>query len=78
MDPSICLLVTVLDHGTLVRCAIKIPDVNEVPSSVIDYPLEPESRTYIHSLLPRDIANCGPVVNVETIEEVHIYEGELP
>lgn len=73
MSDSICWLVTILYCGQLMRCAVKAP-LSDVSTDCIDYPMEPENRAFIHALLPAHVGSCGPIVEVETIFEIHIVK----
>ena len=72
MDDNINFLVTVLyyRHDTLLRCAVKVKR-EDLPGDCAEYPMEPENRDHIHSLLPAHVRSCGPVVAVETLFEIH-------
>jgi len=75
MSNEICWLITVLyeAHHTLIRCAVKA-ECDAVPSVCVEYPMEVESREILHSFLPRDISDCGPIVAVEIIAEVVVVD----
>lgn len=70
MGNEICFLVTILYDQELLKCAIKVKQ-NDLPEDCIDYPMEPESKKLIHSLLPEHVKSCGPIVDIEEIFEVH-------
>lgn len=71
MGDEISWLVTVLYGDQLLRCALKV-NVKDLPHGAIEYPMEPEHRELIHSLLPMHVQSCGPVVEVENLFEIHI------
>ena len=72
MSSFICFLITILDGDTLLRCALKIRR-DSVSEDLIDYPMEPENRAVLHSLLPLHVRECGPIVEVDSeLFEVHI------
>lgn len=77
MDDYICWLVTVLYDETLLRCALKI-DKWDIPSGmmrmVMDDPNGADSRDVIHKLLPLHVRNCGPVVEVSPLFDIHVRD----
>jgi hypothetical protein len=77
MSDSICWLVTVLCEAshTLLRCALKVKG-DALPGDCWQYPMEPENRKAIHAMLPAHVRECGPVVDVLEIFEVHVADGE--
>jgi hypothetical protein len=71
MSDCICVLITVFNknHEFLQKYAIKVKS-DSIDEEIIKYPME-NKETY-GSLLP---SNCfGPIVSVEIIEDVSIYE----
>ena len=72
MSNYICFLLTILnnDAGDVYRVAIKInrEDIPETAGDVADYPMEPENKQYLFSLLP-DYAQ-GRIIEVVEIFEV--------
>lgn len=81
MSEYLCFLVTVLHDYTkfgmgcyLSKCALSIHR-DLLPHS-LEYPMEPESRKVLHSLLPEHVRSCGPIVGVERIFAVHVAEAE--
>jgi len=80
MDNDICWLVTVLYDDQLLRCALRV-DKHDLPSGRMDdiakYPMEPENREAIHALLPPHVRSCGPVVDVQSLFDVHIRDSAV-
>lgn len=74
MDEYVYFLITLLDHDSLIRCALKVKrDV--VGEDVIEYPLEPENREILSNLLPEHVRSCGPIVAVSTdLYDVHVVD----
>ena len=72
MGSDICFLITVLYEaaGTTLDCALKV-DRDSLPGDCAEYPMEPENRKHLHSLLPLHVRNSGPVIKVERLFEVH-------
>lgn len=78
MGEHCCYLITVTyDHEMtgpqLMQCALKIK-CDDVPENVDKYLLEKDSKEWFHKQLPLHVANCGPVVHVETIFECRVVE----
>jgi len=71
MDDSVSWLITVLCGDELLRCALKVKR-DACPGDCIAHPMEPENRLAIHTMLPLHVQNCGPIVAVEELFEVHI------
>ena len=71
MGNDICFLITILDTqtSTTLMCAMKV-DRDALLDGVEEYPMEPENREQLHSLLPEHVRSCGPVIKVETIFEI--------
>ena len=72
MSPEICYLVTLLykANQTLIKCAIKFKDRNNLPSDFEEDYLEPEHREWLKKQLPAHVASVGPIVALEEIFEV--------
>jgi len=79
MDNHVNRLVTVLYGDRLLKCALQVPD-GILSQECVDYPMAPKSREAIRALLPLHVRNCGPVVNVEPLFEIHVIadNAELP
>ena len=78
MSDYVCLLITILyedsdDVQTLLQCALKVKR-DTLNAEVYIYPMEPEYRKILHSLLPLHVRNRGPIVDVEEIFEVQVVE----
>lgn len=69
MSSYISFLVTVLYGDELIKCALKI-DMRDYTDELTSYPMEPEHRKILHSLLPLHVQSCGPIVDIENIFEV--------
>jgi len=65
MGNDINFLITILYGDQLLRCALKL-DRDRLSGDVDEYPMEPENREFLHSLLPLHVRSCGPIVKVET------------
>ena len=70
MNNDICFLITILYLDRLIDCALKVKRDN-LDDDVILYPMEPENREKLLSLLPMHVKNCGPIVDVREIFDVH-------
>lgn len=66
-----CFLITILYHGTLMRCALRVPGW-KISGDCAEYPMEPENRKQLHDLLPEHVRECGPIVDVEKIFHVEV------
>ena len=66
MGSDICLLITIYyaETQSLLRCALKV-DRDRLTEDCRKYPLEPENRGFLHSLLPLHVRSCGPIVDVD-------------
>lgn len=73
MDDNVNWLVTVLYHDSLLKCALQVKR-DALPGDCAEYPMEPENRKAIHALLPLHVRECGIVVAVEEIFDIHIRE----
>ena len=71
MSDEVCLLVTVLYNGGLLRCAVKASR-DLLPGDCVEYPMESENLAVIRTLLPLHVRSCGPIVEVQRIFEVHL------
>ena len=71
MSNYITFLITILYNDTLLRCALKIHR-DKLQNDCDEYPMEPENRKFIHSLLPTHIQSCGPIVEIEEIFDIEI------
>jgi len=76
MNPFITFIVSILYNNSLIECALKFPR-DEVDESVIEYPMEPESRDVLHSMLPIHVASCGPIVGVKEIFDSHVIKKRI-
>lgn len=80
MGNDTCFLITVLSGNSLIKCALKVSEskidhrVNINFDDVTEFPMEPENRAFLGSLLPDHVRDCGPIVAVSTdLFEVHEY-----
>lgn len=69
MGQRVSYLVTILHGDSLLRCAIKVA-ASLIPRDIAEYPLEPESRLFIWSLLPLHMREAGPIVHIEPLFDV--------
>lgn len=74
MSEYISLLITIYYQASqsLIKCALKVK-ISDLPSS-IEYIMEDNSRKALHAMLPLHVRECGPIVEVEEIFEVHSLE----
>ena len=72
MSDYICFLITIFytANETAVQCAIKVKR-DELVGDCAEYPMEPENKELIQSLLPYSMCDLGPIIKVERIFEVH-------
>ena len=70
MGTEICFLITILYNQNLLKCALKIKK-DSLPKDCEEYPMELYNRKYLHDLLPEHVKNCGPIVDIEEIFEIH-------
>ena len=77
MGNDVCFLITILYEvsGTTLECALKV-DREKLSNDCISYPMEQNSRYQLHKLLPSHVRSCGPIVKVELIYEVHVFQEE--
>ena len=68
MSEYMCYLITVLYENELLRCALKVKrHYGE------KYPMEQDARDRLHKLLPFHVQECGKIVDVQEIFEIHLY-----
>lgn len=65
MSNDLCLLITVLNGDSLLRCALKI---KSGLGKYGEYPME--HKDAIHEMLPLHVKSCGPIVDIEEIFEI--------
>lgn len=79
MDNHINLLITLSDGRQLLRVAFRAnAEVFEAEETkrhfeetgILRYPLEPENKAFIKSLLPLHVQSCGEIVEVSELFEV--------
>ena len=73
MGNAINWLITILYGDTLLRCALQVRR-DSLPGDCAMYPMEPENRRFIHTLLPTHVQSCGQIVEVENLFEVHVAD----
>lgn len=73
MNDEICWLITLLYNNQLLRVALKVKQIH-VTEDMVKFPLEPENLKLIHRLLPSDLKEYGPIVQVEEIFDIHVRE----
>lgn len=73
MTDELCFLVTIFDiqSEVLIKCALKVKS-SQITEDCWDFPLEEENRKLLRSLLPSHVRECGPIVDVEHLFEVHV------
>ena len=74
MGNYICFLITVLyeAEGTTLNCALRIKR-SALTGDCEEYPMEPENRRKLHSILPQHVRSAGPIIKVEPLFEVCEY-----
>lgn len=55
----------------LLECALKVRR-DSLPGDCAKYPMEPENREHLHSLLPLHVSSSGPIVEVKTLFDIHV------
>ena len=68
MTNSLYFLISLTNGETLIKCALKT--TLDLPSNCITYPMEPENKQILYSLLPEDIRSFGNIVAVEEIDQI--------
>ena len=71
MIEGISWLVTIMYGQRLLRCALKIP-CTSVSDRCLECPMDLSSRKEIHAHLPPRVRECGPIVEVERLFDIHI------
>lgn len=69
MDPDVNWLLTLCDGDTTIKVAIGLT-TDMLPESCFEFPMEPESREALHSILPDHCKEFGKIVAVEKIFDV--------
>jgi len=71
MSDYICFLITLFYRSAEVtlECALKV-NTDRLSEDCITYPMKPEHKEYLHSLLPLHVRNRGPIVNIQQIFEI--------
>ena len=62
-------------NNTLVQVVLQI-DINRLPGDCIDYPMEADNRELLFSFLPDYIQEIGPIVGVDIIQDVVIFDSK--
>ena len=70
LGSEICFLITILYNNELLRCALKVQR-DKLPGDCSEHPMEPENRAVLHAMLPDHVKYSGPIVDIESIFEVH-------
>ena len=70
MGNEISFLITFLSSGSLIKCALKV-NRDKLTGDCAEYPREPENIDQLLALLPDHVQSCGPIVEIESIFEVH-------
>jgi len=77
MSNYINWLITVLYNDELLKCALQVKrGVLSIDCEL--YPMEQENREKIHTLLPLHVKNCGPIVAIEDLFEIHVVTLNIP
>ena len=76
MSNEICWLITLLYRNTLIRVALKI-NADLISFNWRQYPMEDDPKEFIHSLLPDHIKELGPIVEIEEISEIIVFNNGL-
>jgi len=71
MSSYINWLIYLVFEGDLIKIALQV-DMNNLPGDCAEYPMEPENREYILSLLPDYYGERGIIVLVEEINDTII------
>lgn len=73
MGDQIYFLITVFCKGgeNLAQVALKVPR-NKLTGDCAKYPMEPENKAQLHALLPRNMQDMGPIVDVTQIFSIHV------
>lgn len=71
MGEYVSFLVSILYQMTIVRTAVSVKR-DLLPSDVVQYPMEPDSRTALHKFLPPFVQWMGPIIEVEQIFDVTV------
>lgn len=74
MGEYICFLITILyrepdGNDSLLKSALKVKK-EQLQGDCIEYPMEPENKKQLHSLLPLHVKNSGPIVDIDEIFEI--------
>jgi len=69
MSEYISFLITVLYGETILKCGLKVKR-DSLIGDIIDCPMEPENKKFLHELLPMHVKECGPIIDVEEIFEI--------
>lgn len=72
MGEYVCFLITVLHEDCLClrKCALKVK-ISDLTGDCFSYPMERHNCEQLHGLLPLHVRNCGPIVEVKEIFEIH-------
>jgi hypothetical protein len=60
--------------GTVLVKYVLCCKLSDLPSDIVEYPMEPKSREYLLSLMPGRFSGLGPIVAVERIADVHVAQ----
>lgn len=74
MPDYFCFLISILTQEmTIIECALRIPK-SKITEDCAKYPLEPENRVILHSLLPEHAQDCGSIIDVKEIFEIEVID----
>ncbi len=71
MSDQLSFLITLLYHGELLRCALKVPQ-EVMPSDWHEHPMASDCLAVLLGRLPLHVRLLGPIVEVQEIFEVHV------
>ena len=71
-----CFLITMVSRTdkTRVVVALKVSDASSLPEGCVDFPMRPENKSFITSLLGLHIRLCGPVVNIKNLAGIFVED----
>lgn len=71
MSDHTCFLLSIYDKAgeQILKVAISIKN-DQLTQDERDYPMEPETREKLLSMLPLHVRSCGPILDVEEVFEV--------
>lgn len=73
MGKHVSLLISILYDMTIVKVAVAI-DKSLLSSDTLEYHMEEKSRRELHKHLPLHVQSMGPIVDVEQIFSVSVFD----